>query len=114
VLRGRRPEGLVPAEMSTRSSRGGGLVCTEVLHTFCAMLGTAAANRVLALGARGGVYIGGGIVPTLGEFFDLSSFRQRFEEKGRFSQYLAAVPSYIIHAKTPALLGAAEALKGGA
>lgn len=113
-LNGQTPDALAPAEITTRAIHGGDQLCTEVLHTFCTMVGTAAANLVLALGARGGVYIGGGIVPKLGEFFDRSSFRQRFEEKGRFSQYLAAVPSYVIYAKTPALLGAAEALKRGA
>ena len=75
------------------------------------MLGTAAANLVLNLGARGGVYVGGGIVPRLGDFFDRSPFRRRFEERGRFSDYLAEIPSYVITAKTPALMGAAEALR---
>jgi glucokinase len=57
------------------------------------------------------VYIGGGIVPRLGDYFDRSPFRQRFEEKGRFSEYLASIPSYVITAATPALLGAAQALE---
>ena len=66
----------------------------------------------LTLGARGGVYIGGGIVPRLGDRFDRSPFRTRFESKGRFSAYLADIPVFVIHAKqSPALLGAARALE---
>lgn len=86
--------------------------CLEALDLFCAFLGTAAGNLALTLGARGGVYIGGGIVPRLGEAFDRSPFRARFEAKGRFStSYLATIPVYVIVAKqSPALLGAARAL----
>ena len=80
------------------------------LNTFCAMLGTAASNLALTLGARGGVYIGGGIVPRLGQAFDAALFRQRFEEKGRFEAYLQAIPTWVITAATPALLGASRAL----
>jgi glucokinase len=67
-------------------------VCAETLEVFCAMLGTAAANLAVTLGALGGIYIGGGIVPRLGEYFDRSPFRARFEDKGRFSRYVAASP----------------------
>jgi glucokinase len=74
---------------------------------FCAILGAAAANLVVTLGARAGCYIGGGIVPRLGEYFVHSPFRARFERKGRFSAYLAAVPTYVILAETPALRGLA-------
>lgn len=85
--------------------------CLEAVDLFCAFLGTAAGNLALTLGARAGVYIGGGIVPRLGDTFAQSPFRSRFEAKGRFQAYLAAIPVYVIHAKqSPALLGAASAL----
>jgi len=64
----------------------------------------------LTLGAQGGVYIGGGIIPRLGERFERSPFRARFETKGRFAAYLAAIPTYVMLSPTPALLGAAHAL----
>jgi glucokinase len=82
----------------------------EALAMFCALLGTVAANLALTLGARGGVYLGGGIVPALGPWFDASPFRARFERKGRFSDYLAAIPAWVITAPNPALRGAATAL----
>lgn len=102
---------LTPPDVSRRAMNGSCPICVEALATFCAMLGTAAGNLVLTLGARGGVYIGGGIVPRLGSYFDSSPFRSSFEHRGRFSDYLAAVPSYVIRAEHPALLGAAEALR---
>ena len=83
----------------------------ETLDHFCALLGSVAGNLALTLGARGGVYIGGGIVPRLGDRFAQSPFRARFEAKGRFSAYLQAIPVWVItSAQSPALTGAARAL----
>jgi glucokinase len=87
--------------------------CTEALHCFAALLGTVAGNLALTLGARGGVYIGGGIVPRLGARFAQLPFRARFEDKGRFSAYVAAIPTWVITAESPALVGAARALDVG-
>ena len=85
----------------------------EALNMFCAMLGSVAGNLALTLGARGGVYIGGGIVPRLGTWFDTSPFRERFQSKGRFQTYLKDVPVWVItSSQSPALLGAARALAG--
>jgi glucokinase len=103
-------EKLQPDEISQRGIAGSCPVCREALDTFCAMLGTVAADVALTLGARGGVYIGGGIVPKLGDYFAASSFRARFEEKGRFSSYLAKIPTWVIQAPWPGLIGAASAL----
>ncbi len=84
--------------------------CEETLHIFCALLGSCAGNLVLTLGAEGGVYIGGGIVPRLGGFFTESQFRQEFEAKGRMRGYLEKVPSFVINSPYPALVGAAQLL----
>lgn len=97
-------------EISARALAGSCPYCTEALELFCALLGGVAADLALTLGARGGVFIGGGIVPALGDFFARSGFRARFEAKGRFSAYLAAVPTYVIRAPYAALSGADEAL----
>lgn len=109
TLHGVEVRPLSPAEIVEQAKNRTSPVCVEVVETFCAMLGTAAGNLALTLGARGGVFIGGGIIPRLGEFFDNSPFRERFEQKGRFSKYLAEVPSYVIKAKHPALIGSARA-----
>jgi glucokinase len=80
-------------------------LCVETLDVFCEMLGTIAGNVALTLGAKGGIYIGGGIVPRMGEFFARSGFRARFEQKGRFSDYLAQIPTFVITEEYPALIG---------
>ena len=85
-------------------------VCVDTLEVFCSLLGTAAANLAVTLGALGGIYIGGGIVPRLGAYFDQSPFRARFEEKGRFSRYVAAIPTYVITAEHATFTGAAAIL----
>ncbi len=82
----------------------------EATALFCAMLGTVAGNFALTLGARGGIYIAGGIVPRIASFFSQSEFRSRFEAKGRMQSYLAAIPTYLIVRPLPALLGAAALL----
>lgn len=105
------PRNYSPEQISQTGLRGEDPQCAETLEIFCAGLGTAAANLVVCLGARAAVYIGGGIVPKLGDYFDRSAFRSRFEHKGRFSSYVAQVPAYVIVAQTPALRGLAVALE---
>ena len=111
TLDGVTPEALSPADVSSRALAGSCGRCTEAVAHFCALLGSVAGNLALTLGALGGVYIGGGIVPRLGDLFDRSDFRQRFEAKGRFQAYLAQMPVFVIDASvSPALLGVARAL----
>lgn len=104
------PAALTPADITDRALAGTCPHCRDALDLFCGALGTAAGNLAITLGARGGVYIGGGIVPRLGDFFAHSTFRARFEDKGRFSNYLAAIPTWVITAANPAFRGVAAAL----
>lgn len=101
---------LEPAAIVERALDGSDPLCADTLDSFCAMLGTVAANLAVTLCARGGIYIGGGVVPRLGEWFARSSFRARFENKGRFSAFAARIPCFVIHAPYPALGGAAAML----
>jgi glucokinase len=66
------------------------------LDAFCALFGSIAGNVALMFGARGGVYIAGGIAPRIAKFMARSEFRARFESKGRFRPYLEAIPSNVI------------------
>jgi glucokinase len=110
-LRAGQPAGQMHAPEITRLALDGSdPVCVETLEVFCAMLGTAAANLAVTLGAMGGIYIGGGIVPRLGEYFDRSPFRARFEDKGRFSDYVKAIPTYVITAEHATFVGASAIL----
>ena len=86
-------------------------LCGKTLDVFCALLGGFAGNVALTLGARGGVFIGGGIVPRFADRFFASAFRQRFEAKGRFQPYLSAIPTALITDTLAALGGAALAIE---
>ena len=83
-------------------------IATAAVGLFSEVLGAAAGDLALTLGARGGVYIAGGIVPKLGATFAAERFRRRFEAKGRFRDYLAEIPTHLITAKAPALVGLAH------
>ncbi len=106
------PEGWEAAQVSQAALSGQDARCAEALAMMCAFLGSVAGNLALTLGAKGGIYIGGGIVPRLGDWFLGSPFRARFEAKGRFQPYLAGIPVWVINAsQSPALAGAAVALE---
>lgn len=99
------------AQISEMALSGKSPLCRLTLDIFCAMLGTISANLALTLGARGGVYLCGGIIPRFVDYFRHSPFRNRFESKGRFDAYLAAIPVYIVSADYPGIRGAAVALE---
>lgn len=100
-----------PAEVTAAALSDTDPHALEALNLFCAFLGSVAGNLALTLGAFGGVFIGGGVVPRLGAWFDASPFRERFEAKGRFASLLQGIPVWVITAEqSPALLGARRAL----
>ncbi|MBU4039346.1 MAG: glucokinase [Alphaproteobacteria bacterium] len=82
--------------------------CGATLARFCAILGCVAGDIALTTGARGGVYIAGGIAPRILSFLKASPFRERFERKGRYQDYMAGIPTHVILHKHAALLGAAR------
>ena len=110
VKEGLKPKKLTPAEISENALSGSSPLCRLTLDMFCAMLGTVASNLALTLGASGGVYLCGGIIPRFIDYFKSSPFRNRFENKGRFDAYLASIPVYVVLSKFPGLIGSAVAL----
>ncbi len=80
-------------------------ISRAAIELFCAMLGTIAGNVALMFGARGGVYIAGGIAPRLTAFLSQSEFRARFESKGRLRPYLASIPTNVIVHPAATFLG---------
>ena len=102
---------LSAAEVSQRAIGGQDPRAQETLALFFAFLGSVAGNLALTLGAWGGIFLGGGILPRLGHRLDQSLFRERFEAKGRFANHLKPVPVWVIQAQqSPALLGASKLL----
>jgi glucokinase len=93
------------AEITAAGIEGTCPTCRAAIDMFCAMLGTVAGNLALTLGASGGIFIAGGILQHMPKYFAGSSFRARFEEKGRFGEYLRAIPTYLILGEDTAFVG---------
>ena len=97
-----------PAEITREALADWDSPCGATLARFCAILGAVAGDIALTTGAKGGVYIAGGIAPRILDFLKASPFRRRFERKGRFKDYMADIPTWVITHKHAALLGAAR------
>jgi glucokinase len=102
----------LPADqIVARGLAGESPACVRTLELFCGLLGSFAGSVALTLGSRGGVFIGGGIVPRLGDYFFQSQFRARFEAKGRLHTFVDGIPTALITDTLAALSGAALALE---
>jgi len=109
----RVPELSSPAEV-TAAALAGDAYAASVLEQFCVWLGRIAGDKLLTTGARGGLYIAGGVVPRFAEFFLNSGFRQGLRDKGCMSRYFDQVPVWLVTAEHPGLEGAGVALQQGA
>lgn len=112
ALQGRSISRPDPAQVSEAAAMGD-VLAGEACAVFFEVLGTVAGNLALTVGARGGVFIAGGIVPRLLEPLMESRFRECFEDKGRHRYYLEPIPTYVITEPYPALRGLARLLGYG-
>jgi glucokinase len=96
---------LSATEITKNAISGESQLAKRSLDAFSAFLGSFAGSVALTFGARGGVYIAGGISPRILNFLVRSEFRNRFEAKGRFRSYLEAIPTYVITHPAAALIG---------
>jgi len=94
------------------AAQAGDPVAEEAVDLLLNAIASATGDLALATGARGGVYLGGGLIPALGERFSATAFQARFQAKGRFRDWLAAIPVYRITHPQPALLGLSRYLQG--
>jgi len=103
-LAGRGRPTVTPEDVTRLASQREPLA-RKTLNMFFAMLGTVAGDLALTTGALGGVYVAGGIVPRVLDTLAQSEFRARFETKGRYREYMAAIPTYVITTALPAFRG---------
>ena len=102
----------LPDEMAvTKEGLVGDPLAAAALDRFGAMLGAVAGDLALTYGARGGVYVSGGIAPRMAERLAAGPFRRRFEEKGRLSDYVRGIPTFLVLHPYPAIVGAARQLE---
>ena len=107
---GKPASGARAAEITTRALEGGDPVAEEALRLFVTWLGRLAGDVALTVGARGGVFIGGGICPRILPLLERFGFRAAFEDKGRLSPFVRAIPTQVILSNEAALTGAGAAL----
>ena len=107
IVEGKAVSPLSPEEITAHAVAGTDSACRETLDLFCHLLGRTAGDITLIYGARGGVYLGGGILPRIEDILQESTFMDGFQSKGLMSDYLANVPVYLMTGNHPALLGAA-------
>lgn len=95
-----------PGEVVRRAREAGCPHCNAALRLFSGALGAFAGNLALAALARGGVFLVGSLLGRLGDRFDRSFFRQRFEAKGRLAELLREVATVRVLPEQTGLLGA--------
>lgn len=109
-LEGQAPA--LPDEMAvTTEGLVGDPIAGRTLDRFGGILGAVAGDLALTFGARGGIFVSGGIAPRIAERLAAGPFRARFEDKGRLSDYVASIPTYLVLHPYPAILGAARQLE---
>ncbi len=94
----------------TEAGNAGDPLASETMDRFCGILGAVAGDLALSFGARGGVFVSGGIAPKMADRLAKGDFRRRFEDKGRLSPYVQQIPTSLVLHPYPAILGAAREL----
>jgi len=99
-----------PDQVVHRALHEGDSTSVLALSMFCRLLGVVAANAALTTGATGGVFLAGGIVRRFPEFIARSDFRDRFVTHPYQGRYLTEIPTSVVVAQQPGLLGALQFL----
>jgi glucokinase len=110
AIKGIPYEPLESHQITDRARQAPTSLCGEVFGRFCGIMGSVCGDVALVMGAREGVLIAGGILPAMADTFAASTFRERFEAKGRFGNYMRAIPTRLIVQPYAGLVGAASVL----
>ena len=105
-IHGEQKPQLKAAEIFKRAKERSDSRSAEAVQVFFEILGQIAGDFGLALGAKDGIYIAGGIVRRYPELLENSRFRTGFEAKGRHRSLMEQVPTQLILHEQPGLLGA--------
>jgi len=111
ALRGDNRQQLSAPEIFAAAEAGSDLVAADATQLFFELLGQAAGDIALVLGAHDGVYLAGGIVKRYPEMLHTSGFRNAFESKGHHHSMMEHIPTRLITYDEPGLLGAAHCVR---
>ncbi len=106
------PKLTTPEAVMQAGLAGSDAAAAKTLDHFMTFLMRLAGDAAMGLQARGGVYLAGGIVPSLVEKLKAPKYRAVFEDKGRISGVMKPIPVYVITDRFPAFKGCAAALNG--
>ena len=106
-LRGVKTTLHIPADVTRSAVEQSDPAATEALNVFCGLLGSFVGDLVLLYGARGGVYLAGGILPQIRDLLLSSTFAERFFNKGVMRPYLQQVPVRLMEHGQLGVIGAA-------
>ncbi|GAA0900835.1 glucokinase [Luteibacter anthropi] len=96
-----------PADVTRAALDGSDPVAVEALDVFCGLLGSFVGDLAMLYGARGGVYLAGGILPQIRDRLLQSSFATRFFNKGVMRAFLQQVPVRLMDHGQLGVIGAA-------
>ena len=105
-----KPAQQTPEEVLQAALAGTDAAAVKTLDQFITWLARIAGDAAMTMQARGGVYLAGGIAPSIVEKLKTGSFRTTFQEKGRLAQVMRPIPVYVIVDKFPAFKGCAAAI----
>jgi glucokinase len=100
-------ETLQAQEVTRRAAEGSDPRSALAMQVFSRVLGAFGGDVVLTFGARGGLYLAGGMMRVILPMLDRAAFRERFEAKGRLRPFMAEIPAWVVVHPYPALIGAA-------
>lgn len=103
---GQKIKPITPAKITSAAREDKSSTCSEALGLFLSILANTAGDIAIAHGARGGVYIGGGITSKIASLISPKDFMHRFCDKGPMKSYLEKIPVHIISSEFSALAGA--------
>ncbi|MCB1971728.1 MAG: glucokinase [Geminicoccaceae bacterium] len=108
AIDGKELQALSPESVTQFARERSCEICMETVEVFSGLIGSMAGDLALTFGARGGVYLCGGVTARLGELLDHDRLTTAFLEKGRLRSFLEPVPVAIVTHPNPGLLGTAH------
>ncbi|HKQ29875.1 MAG TPA: glucokinase [Burkholderiales bacterium] len=96
-----------PAAVITQAGTDGrDALATATLDLFIAIYGAQTGNLALTIGATGGMYVAGGIAPKLISRLTDGNFMRAFSNRAKMSDYVNAIPVWVVMNPEIGLLGA--------
>lgn len=105
-----QPSLSTPEDVLQAALAGSDKAAVKTLDQFITWLARIAGDAAMTMQARGGVYLAGGIAPSIVDVLKTGTFRTTFQEKGRLAHVMRPIPVYVIVDKFPAFKGCAAAI----